>query len=323
MDVSVIIVNWNTRDILRDCLQSIFEETRDITYEVIVIDNASSDGSVEMVAAEFPQVQLIANRANRGFASANNQGLAVAGGRYVLLLNSDTVVLANAIAKAARFADSHPDAAAVGCRVLNPDRTLQRTCFMFPSILNIVLSITYLYKMFPGSEFFGREKMSAWQRDDVREVEVVTGCFMLVRKEAIQQAGLMDEGYFMYAEEADWCWRFKRAGWRNLFTPEAQIIHLGGQSSKQVASKMTLQLRASILRFFRKNRSYPEYVLACLGVAFWFGIRVPMWLLMGVGSVEDRRSDWDRAWVYTKGAVKSLGGWESLSCEHTLRGMRL
>ena len=135
-DVTIIIVNWNTRVILRDCLRSVYQNAGSVDFEVIVVDNASSDGSVEMVRAEFDKVQLIANSDNRGFAAANNQGMAVATGRYVLLLNSDTIVLDGAIAKSVAFADAHPDAAVVGCRVLNPDRSLQPTCFMYPSVLN-------------------------------------------------------------------------------------------------------------------------------------------------------------------------------------------
>jgi GT2 family glycosyltransferase len=197
-DVSVVIVNWNTRNILCDCLRSVYEQTRDVTFEVIVIDNASSDDSVTMVKAEYPQVILIENRDNRGFAAANNQGMAIARGRYILLLNSDTVILDGAIQKTLAFAGQHPKAAVVGCRVLNQDQTLQPTCFMFPSILNLLLSTTYLYKLFPHSHFFGREQMSWWARNEVREVQVVTGCFMLVQRLAIDKVGPMDEGFFLY-----------------------------------------------------------------------------------------------------------------------------
>jgi len=196
-DVSVVIVNWNTRDILRDCLRSVYENAGEIDFDVIVVDNASTDGSVEMVRREFDKVRLIANSENRGFAAANNQGMEVAAGRYMLLLNSDTIVLDGAIAKTAAFADAHPEAAVVGCRVLNRDRSLQPTCFMYPSALNLLLAATYMNKFFPQSHFFGRERMTWWKRDDVREVEVVTGCFMLVRREAIDEVGMMDDGFFM------------------------------------------------------------------------------------------------------------------------------
>jgi len=281
-EVSVVVVNWNTQDILRDCLKSIYEQGGEIDLEVIVIDNASTDGSVEMVKKDFSQVTLIENPQNRGFAAANNQGIDISKGRYVLLLNSDTVVLDNAIAKTAAFADSHPEAAVVGCRVLNPDRTLQPTCFMFPSILNMLLSSTYLYKLFPKNKFFGRERMTWWDRNDIKEVDVVTGCFMLIRQKAIQQVGTMDEQFFMYGEETDWCYRFKEAGWKILFTPCAEIIHLGGQSAQKRATTMVVQLRKSILQFMKKHHGPLTYRIACLLTVIFLAVRLPIWSVIAL-----------------------------------------
>ncbi len=281
-EVSVVVVNWNTQDILRDCLRSIYEQCGEIDIEVIVIDNASTDGSVEMVKKDFPQVTLIENSQNRGFSAANNQGIDISKGRYVLLLNSDTVVLDNAIAKTAAFADSHPEAAVVGCRVLNPGRTLQPTCFMFPSILNMLLSSTYLYKLFPKNKFFGRERMTWWNRNDIREVDVVTGCFMLVRQDAIKKVGSMDEQFFMYGEETDWCYRFKQAGWKILFTPCAEIIHLGGQSAQKRATTMVVQLRKSILQFMKKHHGPLVYRTACLLIISFLAVRLPIWSVIAL-----------------------------------------
>lgn len=310
LDISIIIVNWNTRDILRDCLESVYKQTKGIAFEVIVVDNASSDGSAAMVKAEFLQVILIENTDNKGFAAANNQGMRIAKGRYVLLLNSDTVVLDCAIPKTFVFAEKHPEAAVIGCKVLNPDHTLQPTCFMFPCLLNLCLSSTYLYKIFPRNRFFGRERMSWWNRDDVRQVDVVTGCFMLVRREAIDQVGMMDEDFFMYAEETDWCWRFKKAGWQNLFFPDAQIIHLGGQSSKQVRAKSLIQLRLGILQYFYKNRSYPCYVLSGLLISLFFLIRIPVWWIASLttnnrGDAKARCHAYVLAWHNTLKALFS------------------
>jgi hypothetical protein len=282
MDVSIIIVNWNTRDVLRDCLKSVYDQTHGIEFEVIVVDNASGDDSIAMIKSEFPDVILIENHENRGFGAASNQGMVIAKGRYVLLLNSDTVILDNAVKKTVEFADLHKDAAVVGCRVLHPGGRLQRTCFMYPSLLNMLLESSYLYKLFPGNKFFGREHLTWWDRNDVREVEVIDGCFMLVRQEAIRQAGMLDEQFFIYCEETDWCYRFKQAGWKMLFTPDAQIIHLGGQSSRQVASAMTLQLRGSVLQFMHKHYSRLEYNLACILVWLFFAIRVPGWFIKSV-----------------------------------------
>ena len=312
IDVSVVIVNWNTRDILQKCLTSIYEQDDDIELEVIVIDNASTDGSVEMVRKNFPRVSLIENSENRGFAAANNQGMKIAKGRYVLLLNSDTIILDNAISKTISFADTHPEAAVIGCRVLNPDRTLQPTCFMFPSILNMLLSSTYLYKLFPKNKFFGRELMTWWDRNDIREVDVVTGCFMLVRRDAIEQIGTMDERFFIYGEEMDWCYHFKQAGWKIIFTPTGEIIHFGGQSTRQKRCEMILRLRGSILLFMKKNKSFLTYTLACLLVALFFFLRVPFWLVRAMFSRNIESNDMSIARTYLTGAYKALLGAENL-----------
>jgi GT2 family glycosyltransferase len=281
LDVSVIIVNWNTCDILRDCLASLYASTSNLTFEVIVVDNASSDGSVDMIKSEFSQVKLIVNAENRGFAAANNKAIAVAKGRYVLLLNSDTIVLDNAPGKVVDFADLHQEAGITGCRVLNEDKTLQPTCFMFPSILNMILWITYLFKLFPRSRFFGRERMTWWSRDDVREVDVLTGCFMLVRREAIEQIGPMDERFFMYFEETDWCYRFRQAGWKVMFTPNAEIVHLGGASSKQVRTCMVNQWRKSMLLYYKKHKSLLAYISAWVLIALFLLTRVLYWRIKG------------------------------------------
>jgi GT2 family glycosyltransferase len=313
MDVSVIIVGWNTLEILRDCLRSVYAQTRDIRFEVIVIDNASSDGSADMVRREFPHVVLVANSDNKGFAAANNQGMEIAKGRYVLLLNPDTVVLDGAIDKTTVFADAHPQAAVVGCRVLNADHTLQRSCFMYPSALNLFLLATYLDRLFPRNRFFGRDRMTWWDSGDSRCVEVVSGCFMLVRRDAIEQVGKLDESYFIYGEETDWCYRFCRAGWKVVYTPDAQIIHLGGSSSDKVKLPMRLQLRASILLFIKKHRGWLSYVLASMAVSLFFAIRVPFWLIKAALSARTRSADWRTAMAYLAGAVKALGGWQCLA----------
>jgi len=315
MDVSIIIVNWNTKGLLQDCLRSIYERAGDVDYEVIVVDNASADGSAEMVKSDFQQVILIENPENRGFATANNQGMAVAKGRYVLLLNSDTVILENSITNTICFADSNPQAGVIGCRVLNPDGTLQPTCYMFPSILNMLLSSIYLYKIFPKSKFFGRERMSWWDRNDVREVDVVTGCFMFVRREAIEQVGMMDEQFFMYSEETDWCYRFKQKGWKVVFTPVAEIIHYSGASTKQRRTEMILQLWGSILLFLKKHKNPLIYAAACFLIAVFLFLRVPYWLCRAICSVNGRPDHFQTARTYIFGAYKALAGGRGMLVE--------
>lgn len=306
MDVSIIIVNWNTRDILKQCLKSVYLETCDISFETIVIDNASSDGSCGMVKKEFPKAILIENSENKGFAAANNQGMAVAKGRYILLLNSDTIIINNAINKIVDFADYQRDAAVFGCRVLNPDMTLQQTCFMFPSVFNMLLSGSYLYKIFPGSRLWGRERMSWWNRNDTRQVDVVTGCFMLTRRRAIEDVGFMDERFFMYGEETDWCYRFREKGWKVLFTPSAQIIHLGGQSTKEVKADMIVQLRLSILQFIRKHQGWLKHKIACFLSAGFFLVRLPIWFTIAVFVQSKKTSASIRFKAYLNGFWKVL-----------------
>jgi len=255
LDVSAIIVNWNTRDILRDCLRSVYEQTQAITFEVIVIDNASSDDSAAMVRREFPQAILIENPENRGFAAANNQGMKIGKGRYVLLLNPDTIVLDGAIEKTMAFADLHPDVGIVGCQVWESETKVQRTCFTFPSLRNLIVQKTGLRRLFPRSRFFGSANMGWWDRDTESDVDVVSGMFMFVRSQAIRQVGMMDEDYFIYAEETDWCFRFCKAGWRRVFTPVARIIHRdgGNKSTDPVRLQTYVQFQKSVLIFYRKH----------------------------------------------------------------------
>jgi GT2 family glycosyltransferase len=253
MDISIIVVNWNTQKLLYDCLESIYAHTENLTFEIIVVDNASSDDSVGMVKNNFPDVILVENESNRGFAVANNQGMAIANGRYVLLLNSDTVIFDNALNKAVSFADAHSKVGVVGCRVLNSDGTLESSCFMFPSILNMILSSICIHRIFPRSRFFGRERMSWYDWSNASKVDAVAGCFMLVRREAIEQVGLMDERFFIYGEDTDWCRRFHTAGWDVMFYPEAEVIHVGGASSSKDPIKFYLEMLKADMQYWRKH----------------------------------------------------------------------
>jgi GT2 family glycosyltransferase len=310
--VSIIIVNWNTREILRDCLRTVYEQTRNVAFEVIVVDNASADGSVDMIRTVFPQVLLLANGANRGFAAANNQGIERAKGRYLLLLNSDTLVLDGAIDKMVGFAETRPEAAITACRVLNADRTWQPTCFLFPSALNLLLSALYLNKLFPRHRFCGRERMTWWDGQETRAVDVVAGCFLLARREAVEQVGVLDESYFMYGEEADWCYRFRKAGWEVVYTPTAQIVHLGGVSSARLKGPMCLQLRASLLLFLRKHRGWVLYAAGCAFVSLFFLLRLPLWLATAAVSGGGRAENWGTVRTYAAGFWRALCGWKAL-----------
>lgn len=291
--VSIVIVNWNTRDLLRDCLRSIEREAGDVAVETIVIDNNSADGSVEIVRREFPEVRLIVNEDNRGFAAANNQGIAVARGRYVLLLNSDTVVLDGAIEKSLAFADAHPEAGVVGCRTLRRDRSdVQYNCFKFPSLLNLALSLSKLERIYSGNRFFARQRMTWWGYDTPRVVDVVAGCFMLVRREALEQVGGMDERYFMYSEETDWCWRFHRAGWKTMYTPGATIVHFGRGSASQVANQMRIQERRSLLMFMERKSGKPARWAANAMFAAAAMAKLPAVAIKRLFGAEESDNEW-------------------------------
>ncbi len=289
IEVSVIIVSWNTKEILRQCLASVYRETNDIALELILVDNASTDGSAEMVLQEFPQAILIRNSQNKGFAAANNQGIEIAKGRFVLLLNPDTVVLDHAIQKTIAFADQHPHAGAVGIRNTHANGQLQKNCFRYASLLNLSISTFGLHRLFPKSEFFGRERMLWWDYTDNRKVDVVAGCFMLVRKEVIDKIGGLDEAYFMYGEEMDWCWRMENAGWEVWFYSGATIIHYGGMSSAQNPAEMQREAQRSLLYFIQKRQGGLARVVSRGLLMLSGGFRVIYWGCRWVGARGDVR----------------------------------
>ena len=223
-----------------------------MSAEVIVVDNGSKDGSADMVAEQLRDVRIIRNSENLGFAAANNQAIQVAKGKFVLLLNSDTIVLGNVLSASLDYMKSNKDVGVMGCRVLNTDRTVQLTCSQLPSLTNLVLLTTGLFRLSRPS-FCGRYQLRNWQRDSERDVQTVTGCFMLVRKIALDQVGLLDESFFFYGEETDWCKRFAQHGWKLRFAPVGEIIHHGSLSSRACNHRRDLMLSEGILRFHRKH----------------------------------------------------------------------
>lgn len=250
-DVSVIIVNWNTRDLLAQCLQSLYETTSDLNLEVIVVDNASSDGSPEMVRKRFPQVQLIENRENVGFARANNQAIERCGGRYVLLLNSDTQALPGSLDKTVRFMDHHPRAGIAGVRLLDADGIFQASYIPFPTLWQEFLMLSGLGRLLIRPTF-----PSCGPQTEKRAQKIegyVEGAYLMARRQALDHIGGLDERIFMYAEEVDWCYRFAQAGWEVWYLPDVAIVHYGGQSSTQRQGRMEAELYRSRVYFFRKH----------------------------------------------------------------------
>lgn len=229
MDISIIIVNWNVKALLKAALRSIEMATGALDVETIVIDNHSSDGSAEMVAEQFPRVTLIANKDNRGFARANNQGIKIASGNYLFILNPDTELQPDTLLQLFRFMDEHPDIAMVGPMLRNTDGTLQPSCRRFPSIWYALCDHLFLNKLFSNTRLNGY-MMGDFSYDRIADVDQPMGAAMFVRKTVVDRVGLMDEHNFVWFDEVDWCFQFKKAGERILFYPDARLTHHQGKS---------------------------------------------------------------------------------------------
>lgn len=249
MKLSIIIVSWNTCKILKNCLQSVYQYPPQDPFELIVVDNASTDGSPEMVAAHFPQVRLVASNTNLGFAQGNNLAVPMCTGEYVLLLNPDTIVKPNALQRLVEFLDTHPEAGGVGSMLLNADGSLQPSCHPRPQLGREMWRLFHMDTIRP----YGRYNMDRWNMSEYREVDVLMGAVFMIRKSILDQIGFLDDDYFIYSEEVDLCLRLQRAGWHLYYVPDSQVIHLGGQSTKQVAADMFLQLYLGKLKYFRKH----------------------------------------------------------------------
>lgn len=249
-DVSIILVSWNTRELTLQCLRSLPAALGQYHADIWVVDNASSDDSVTAIHAEHPSVNVIANLTNVGFAAANNQAIRQSTGRYVLLLNTDTIPHPGSIARLIAFADIHPRAGLVGPMLLNPDGSYQGSFADQPSVLSELLSATGL-----GVRFFGHWYPNHGPRRarHIQSAGYIQGACMLARRSAVSNVGLLDEQYFMYSEEPDWCLRMFRAGWQIWYTPDARIIHYGGQSTRQRRHEMVVALYRSKVRFFAKH----------------------------------------------------------------------
>lgn len=252
LDLSIVILSWNVRDLLRQCLASVFAHQSPLAAEVIVVDNASSDDSPAMVRAEFPQVKLIVNAVNRGYTGGNNDGIAAAAGRYVLILNPDTQVVGDALATLVNYADAHPEAGVIGPQLVNPDGTIQSSRRRFPTLTTALFESTWLQAWAPRhvrSDYYVHDRPDT----ETQPVDWVVGACLLVRREVIDQVGVLDEGFFMYSEELDWCRRIKQAGWQVVYLPPAQVIHYVGKSSEQVATQRHIYFQTSKVRYFRKH----------------------------------------------------------------------
>ena len=249
--VSLAIVNWNTLELLRDCLASVRAAAAEVDgpVETVVVDNQSSDGSAEMVASEFPEVTLIANSDNRGFAGGTNQAIRAGSGRNVLLLNPDTVVSTSSLRIMLDTLESDPAVGAVGPRIFGGDGKLQVSCFPLPTLPRELWRLLHLDRFAAYSQY----PMQDWPIERARQVESLEGSCILLRREVLDRVGLLDESFFMYSEEIDLCRRVNEAGWKLLWDPAAEIVHYGGASTRKVALKMFVQLYRAKTQYFRKH----------------------------------------------------------------------
>lgn len=305
-DISIVVISFNTVDYTDECLQSVYDNLGQINAQIIVVDNASEDGSSEMVREKFPGAILIENTDNRGFSAANNQAFELCSGRLILLLNSDTIVLDDVLQKSIEYMDQHPDVGAFGCRVLNTDRTVQRTCSQFPSIFNQVLQTLGVDRL-PYPRFFGRYQMRHWSRDSERDVDVISGCYLIVPKEILDTVGTLDEDFFFFGEETDWCRRIQNAGWKTRFSPVGEIIHHGSVSARKLNEKRDLLLGEAKVRLHKKYGGYSAaitvfFILLCFNFS-----RAVFWSLKSLINSNSK----ERAKHFRKVTLKNFTYWPS------------
>lgn len=275
MKISIIIVNYNTCKLLDSCLSSLKHLELEVDSEVLVIDNASQDNSVPMVKNKYPWVKIIPNDSNNGFAKANNQGIKSSAGKYVLLLNSDTVVLEGCLEKILSFMDNNPSAGISGCRILNSDRSLQLSCYHFPNIFSelMIFSKGIIKDFWDPFTYF--KNMQYWKHDSIKQVDSLMGAFLCVRNEVFDEIGYLDENLFMYYEDIDFCRRLNKfSKYEVYYYPDSEIIHMGQGSSKQIMLKMKPCLNSftSLRYYFRKHHG-KLYEIAFLSVCKF------LWLL--------------------------------------------
>ena len=287
-DVSVVIVSFNTADLTHRCVESVLAEGKSLDLQVIVVDNASSDGSAERIASEFPDVEVIANDENLGFARANNLGFERARGRFLLVLNPDAIVEDDAIERTLRFAESRPGTGAVGCRVFRPDGSQSASFFRYVRLRDLFVNLFLPNQLVRRTRVLARARYPDRSREEVQDVEAIAGCFMLVSREAMEAVGPMDGDFFMYGEEAEWCFRIRGGGFPVLYYPGAHVVHIGGVSTKQRRPQMMLVMARSQLLLMEKTSG-----VAAAYAANWLMLlrelpRLVLWL--GVGSIPALRN---------------------------------
>jgi len=254
MKLSIVIVNYNTERMLKGCLESIYTGANGTPLDIWVVDNHSRDNSVAMLRSQFPRVQVIENACNVGFSKANNMVISRSDSDYILLLNPDTLVIDDAIDHVLKYMNEHPEVGIAGCKVLNRDGTLQLACRRsIPTPGVAFYRLTGLSKLFPRSRVMARYNLTYEDAEYAHEVDAVSGAFLMIRRQAVKDIGLLDERFFMYGEELDWCLRAKRAGWAVMYYPAARIVHYKGESTKYNSRKAAFEFYRAMYLFHRKH----------------------------------------------------------------------
>ncbi len=290
LDLTVIVVNYNTREMLDRCLSSIYRTTRHIRFEIIVVDNRSSDGSVDMVMKKHRRARLISNEDNRGFAAANNQAINKSRGKYILLLNPDTEVFEGTLETMVRFMEENPEAGVCGCRILLPDGDVQLSIFSYPTPLKEFLKLISLDRVILSISRleYGRSgHLNSYfapygEYDRMREVDCVSGACFMVRKRALEDVGLLDENFFMYHEEREWCYRFRQKGWKICYIPSAQIVHYRSPGGIiNLDRRIFNEYYKGIIYFISKHSGRGRVVLLKTLLALGCSVRIPMEIIQG------------------------------------------
>jgi GT2 family glycosyltransferase len=302
MDLSILIVSWNAKHYLEECLSSLTAACRDLLTEVIVVDNASVDGSPQLVRDKFPNLRLIQSKTNVGFARANNIGISQCSGKYIALINSDVRVLNNCLNSLVRYLNEHRDVGIVGPRVLNRDMTLQSSCRQFPSVWNNFCETVGLARLFRNSEMFSGEHMLYFAHDCEREVDVLVGCFWVIRREALFEVGWLDDGFTISAEDLDWCKRCWDSGWKVVFFPRAEAIHYRGGSSANDPARFAVEQQRAVLRYWSKHKRWTSCIAIRILLLSKHSARVTIAILNRIrrvpGGKNDYRSKCSRACIW-------------------------
>ncbi|MFH1336028.1 MAG: glycosyltransferase family 2 protein [Candidatus Zixiibacteriota bacterium] len=255
MNITIIIVTWNSEGVIRNCMDSIIQNTGERQPEIILVDNNSSDQTVKIVAEHYPRVNLIRNKDNLGYAEANNQGIEKSRGEYLLLLNPDTEVRENSLISMIQFMEENPRTGALGPQLLNPDGTVQPSCREFPTYATLLWEFSGLSRLFPKSKIFGHWRMGYFNFDRIREVDQPMGSCLLLRRRTLEEVGVFDRSFPMFFNDVDLCYRIKKTEWKIYFFPDAQILHHKGASTRQVKRRMIWRSHLAFYRFFRKHKN--------------------------------------------------------------------